>query len=89
MARYDSQVNLRLPAGMKDRLLAQAEMNRRSLTAEITHRLEESLSAQACAGDLARQIAAALAPLLTESRPSQDEPDRRPTPRELHPGAPE
>jgi hypothetical protein len=40
MARNDPQVNLRMPAELKDRLDQAAETSKRSLTAEIIARLE-------------------------------------------------
>jgi len=40
MARNDPQVNLRLPAALKEQLQRAAEKNNRSLTAEIVSRLE-------------------------------------------------
>lgn len=43
MARTDPQVNIRLPADLKDRLDEQARASGRSLTAEIVYRLEASL----------------------------------------------
>ncbi len=42
MARSDEQTNVRLPKDLKDWLVAQAELQRRSLTSEIVMRLEES-----------------------------------------------
>ncbi|WP_394887560.1 Arc family DNA-binding protein [Mesorhizobium sp. AaZ16] len=42
MARTDPQVNLRFPAELKERLEAHARQNKRSLTAEIVRRLEQS-----------------------------------------------
>ena len=44
MARTDPQVNLRIPAELKDALDAAAEANKRSLTAEIVARLERTVS---------------------------------------------
>lgn len=44
MARNDPQVNLRMPSALKDALDAAAELNKRSLTAEIIARLDASLS---------------------------------------------
>jgi predicted DNA-binding protein len=46
MARNDPQVNLRMPADLKDRLDAAASENKRSLTAEIVSRLEKSWDAE-------------------------------------------
>lgn len=46
MARTDRQINLRIPAELKDALDAQAERNKRSLTAEVVARLEASLEPQ-------------------------------------------
>ena len=45
MARTDPQVNLRMPADLKDRLDAAAAENKRSLTAEIVAALEEKYPA--------------------------------------------
>lgn len=42
MASDDVQTNLRLPAELKDRLLASAAANNRSLSAEVASRLEDS-----------------------------------------------
>ena len=42
MSREDVQTNLRLPADLKERLQQAAEKNNRSLSAEVTHRLESS-----------------------------------------------
>lgn len=42
MARNDPQVNLRMPADLKERLDVSASANKRSLTAEIVERLEAS-----------------------------------------------
>ena len=42
MARKDEQTSLRLPMDLKEWLLKQAAEGRRSLTSEITVRLEES-----------------------------------------------
>ncbi|WP_084153868.1 Arc family DNA-binding protein [Simplicispira psychrophila] len=44
MASEDVQTNLRLPADLKDRLVAAANENNRSLSAEAAYRLEESFS---------------------------------------------
>lgn len=46
MARQDEQTNVRLPAELKDWLKAQAAAARRSVTAELILRLEESRKAQ-------------------------------------------
>ncbi|TDX29085.1 Arc-like DNA binding dprotein [Modicisalibacter xianhensis] len=40
------QTNIRLPAGIKEWLKREARRNRRSLSAEITYRLEQSRRAQ-------------------------------------------
>ena len=45
MATEDVQTNLRLPADLKDRLVASAAENNRSLSAEVTSRLEGSYEA--------------------------------------------
>lgn len=42
MARDEPQVNLRIPAVLKERLSQASESNKRSLTAEVVARLEES-----------------------------------------------
>lgn len=45
MASEDSQTNLRLPAELKDRLVASAAKNNRSLSAEVASRLDDSYKA--------------------------------------------
>ncbi|MCG7598422.1 Arc family DNA-binding protein [Halomonas sp. McH1-25] len=40
------QTNVRLPVGIKEWLRREAKRNRRSLSAEITYRLEQSRRAQ-------------------------------------------
>jgi len=45
MARTDPQVNLRLPADLKERLEAAAAATGRSLTAEVVWRLQETFEA--------------------------------------------
>jgi hypothetical protein len=47
MARDEPQINLRMPADLKVRLERAASENRRSTTAEIMARLEESFTAGA------------------------------------------
>ncbi|VTU37157.1 Arc family DNA-binding protein [Variovorax sp. PBL-E5] len=47
MARNDEQANLRLPKDLKDWLVQQASVNRRSLTSEVIVRLEASRAASA------------------------------------------
>ncbi|WP_321894537.1 Arc family DNA-binding protein [Paraburkholderia heleia] len=42
MARDDPQINLRIPAALKDRLDEASAQSKRSLTAEVVARLEES-----------------------------------------------
>lgn len=42
MATLSEQTNVRLPAGLKEWLAAQARENHRSLNGEVVHRLEES-----------------------------------------------
>ena len=42
MARSDPQINLRIPAELKERVEAAAAANKRSMNAEIAERLEES-----------------------------------------------
>jgi hypothetical protein len=44
MARDEPQVNLRIPANLKDLLEEASAQNKRSLTAEVVARLEESFS---------------------------------------------
>jgi hypothetical protein len=44
MARDEPQVNLRIPAALKARLDQASERNKRSLTAEVVARLEESFT---------------------------------------------
>lgn len=46
MARDDPQINIRLPAGLKDRLERSAAINNRSTTAEIVERLNRSFHEQ-------------------------------------------
>jgi len=46
MARIDVQTNIRLPPSLKDWLVEQAALQRRSLTNEIIFRLEESRARQ-------------------------------------------
>ncbi|ARL55947.1 Arc family DNA-binding protein [Burkholderia pseudomallei] len=43
MARDDPQINLRIPAALKERLDEVSAQNKRSLTAEVVARLEASL----------------------------------------------
>lgn len=42
MSRKDPQVNVRIPASLRDYLVEQAAENRRSQTAEVIYRLEQS-----------------------------------------------
>ena len=42
MARSDPQINLRIPADLKERIEAAAKVNKRSMNAEIAERLEAS-----------------------------------------------
>lgn len=46
MARSDEQTNVRLPADLKDWLKGQAAVARRSVTAELILRLEQSRRSQ-------------------------------------------
>ncbi|MER9236412.1 Arc family DNA-binding protein [Mesorhizobium sp. M0622] len=46
MAREDLHFRLRIPEDLKQRIEAAAALNHRSMTAEIVHRLEESLAAE-------------------------------------------
>lgn len=50
MARTDPQINLRIPADLKDALDAEAVKNKRSLTAEVVARLEASLGGSVVEG---------------------------------------
>ena len=43
MARSDPQMNFRIPVELKEQLELAAKDNNRSLTAELVHRLNESL----------------------------------------------
>ncbi len=45
MARDEPQINLRIPADLKDRLDRASEKHKRSLTAEVVARLEETFAA--------------------------------------------
>lgn len=49
MANSDEQTNVRLPKDLKEWLVQEAANNRRSLTAEICHRLDESRQRQLAA----------------------------------------
>lgn len=44
MSRTDPQFNLRIPEELRDRVMAAAKANKRSATAEIIARLEESFA---------------------------------------------
>lgn len=69
MSRLDPQINIRLPADLLARTEADAEANRRSLTAEIVARLSGTQA------NLRDQIAmAALVALLTSPRDPVGEP---------------
>ncbi|WP_082555348.1 Arc family DNA-binding protein [Devosia sp. Root635] len=46
MSRSDPQLNIRIPALLRDRLRESAEANRRSVTAEIVHYLDRALAAE-------------------------------------------
>lgn len=46
MARHDEQTNVRLPAELKEWLKEQAAQARRSVTAELIFRLEQSRAVQ-------------------------------------------
>ena len=46
MARDEPQVNLRIPANLKDLLDEASARNKRSLTAEVVARLEESFDSE-------------------------------------------
>lgn len=49
MARRDEQTNVRIPQDLKEWLKAQAAAARRSVTAELVMRLEQSRKAQEAA----------------------------------------
>ena len=49
MANSDEQTNVRLAKDLKDWLIQQATRNRRSLTAEMCHRLDDSRQRQLAA----------------------------------------
>lgn len=49
MARDDPQINLRIPADLKDRLDHASTKRKRSLTAEVVARLEESFTTEKAA----------------------------------------
>lgn len=49
MATSDEQTNVRLPKDLKEWLFQEAASNRRSLTAEVSHRLEDSRQRQLAA----------------------------------------
>lgn len=59
MADNPVQVNFRMPSDLKERLESAARMNGRSLTAEITYRLEASLAERPpmTLADLAKYVA--------------------------------
>ncbi|MNG22110.1 Arc-like DNA binding domain-containing protein [Pseudomonas linyingensis] len=42
MSRKDPQINMRIPASLRDYLAEQAKANHRSQTAEVVYRLEQS-----------------------------------------------
>lgn len=52
MARTDPQVNLRIPADLKERLEDAAQAGRRSLNAEIVARLQDSFEPRTITIDL-------------------------------------
>lgn len=43
MSRLDPQINLRVPAWLKEQIKKEADANRRSVNAEIVKRLEDSV----------------------------------------------
>lgn len=55
MARDDPQINLRIPGALKDRLDDASAQNKRSLTAEVVARLEESFR-ESAAEVLSQQV---------------------------------
>jgi len=60
MARNDPQVNFRLPQDLRDRLEDAAKENKRTLTAEIVVRLEDSFAAPLSKQDLSDEASALL-----------------------------
>jgi hypothetical protein len=58
MKQTDPQFKLRIPEGLRDRVTAAAKTNKRSATAEIIARLEESFTAKPDASVLEGRIAA-------------------------------
>lgn len=63
MASEDVQTNLRMPADLKDRLMASAAENNRSLSAEVALRLEKSFHGDGSGlkREIEMQVAVALA----------------------------
>lgn len=53
MSRSDPQFNLRIPQELRDRVMEAAKENKRSATAEIIARLEQSFAEQARLSELA------------------------------------
>ncbi|MCG3784582.1 Arc family DNA-binding protein [Delftia acidovorans] len=56
MASEDVQTNLRLPSELKERLVASAAANNRSLSAEVASRLEASFAGSTEAQDLKNEM---------------------------------
>lgn len=52
MARNDPQVNFRLPLDLKEKLEQAAKINGRSLTSELTTRLEQSFAENQSSPDI-------------------------------------
>lgn len=71
MARTEPQVNIRIPAELKNLLETMASENGRSLTAEIVARLQQSFEARADATQLEIQNEALRAQLESYKRVSQ------------------
>lgn len=57
MARTDTQVNIRIPPDMRERIRQMAETNRRSVNSEIVHILDRALAAEETESPAATAIA--------------------------------
>lgn len=56
MNEDDAQLNLRIPKSVRDSIASAAKKNRRSVTAEVTLRLEESLMREGVDPETGRPI---------------------------------
>lgn len=61
MSRTDPQFNLRIPEALRDRVIEAAGENRRSATAEILARLEESFARESANASIANRLEGAKA----------------------------